>query len=545
MKCSPIVYIKGLLFTLAAACLVASCKKSDPNEGLESPRLFKPSGISIKTSDTAAVITWTAPLLSTGQPLTYTAEFSQDSTFATTAFSMTTDTTGLTVSDAKATIRKKYYVRVKADAYKTQPESKWIMGSFTILGEQLFYPIRDVELTEAAVTLRWKITPGITNITLTVKNGTAVSHVLTPAEVSAGVKVFTGLTSDTTYTAELFMGAKSKGIETFATLAPTAYTVVLNAGDDLAAAITAAANNAIIGLNPGTYNAGSTNYTLLQKTVTLKSTSGNPANTKVNFKEFTIRGNGAGINLYGLELDGTASGALYFINLTGAAADAEQAAFTQVVLDNCIVHNAATSLLRANRGANAGDYKMNQIIVKNTLVYDVATGLSYNCFHLDKLLLGSMTVSKSTFNNIGQALASSSTVLATAPVIRFDYCTFNNFGAQNKYVLMDANANPVSFSITNSIIGNIPRPSGAVQGVMIRASGAGTALTFSNNNTFNLTNGSAAALTLPTTNITQVGNQAVNLGWTATTTDFTLPANSVLRTVSNVGTAIGDPRWTY
>lgn len=538
--------IQLVLLSLLFAAVAGSCKKNDPNEGLDSPRLFKPGSISVKKTDTTATISWGAPLLSEGQKLNYTVECAKDSNFVQVDFALQSDSTSVLVNADKAALRTKYYIRVKANAYKQQPESKWVTGaSFSIDGEQLFLPIRDVELTESRVTLRWKKTAGLTKILLQLKNSAPVEYPLSADNVTNGFLPFTGLRADTSYTAELMMGAKSKGILTFKTLQAVVFTRILNPGDDIVAAVTAAANNDIIGLNAGTYSAGASAFTLSQKSVTLQSVSNNPADTRVNFKEFTLRGTGAGIRLKGIELDGTASASLYFINLTGVAADAEKAAFADVVLDNCIVHGAATSFLRANRGAAAGDYTMNQILVKNSIVYDVATGLSYNCFHLDKLQLGSLQVSKSTFYNIGQALASSSTVLTQQSVFSFDYCTFNNFGAQNKYVLMDANANPVTFNITNSIIANIPRPAGSVQGVAIRASGAGTSITFSNNNTFNLTNGTTTALTMPTANITQVGNNTIQLGWTATTTDFTLPLNSVLRTVSNTGTAIGDPRWTY
>lgn len=533
---------------LVAAMFSLSCKKKDYNDGLEPPRLFKPQGISVKTTATTATVTWSAPILSTNTPLSYTAEFSQDSIFATSEFSITTDTASITVSDDKLQLRKKYFVRIKANAYEDQPESKWERSSsFSINGEQWFYPVRDVELNETSVTLRWAPNPQLTNIVLVPNKGTTTNYPLTPTEISSGVKKITGLIADTTYIAELFLGTKSKGILTFKTPAPTVYSVVLNAGDDIAAAITAAANNDIIGLSPGTYSAGSSNYTLLQKTVTLKSISNNPADTKVNFKEFTLRGNGAGINLEGIELDGTASAALYFINLTGVAADAEKCAYTQVSINNCIVHGAATSFFRGNRGSAAGDYTMNKIVVNNTMVYDISTNLSYNCFHLDKLLFTTMQITKSTFYNIGQGLLTVATVLTSAPLITFDYCTLNNFGAKNLNAIANAGSNPVKLNITNSIIANIPRPAGTVNTAAINATGAGTAIVFSNNNTFNLTNGAATpvALTFPTTNITMVGNNTISLGWTSTTTDFTLPANSVLRTVSSAGGAIGDQRWSY
>jgi len=70
-------------------------------------------------------------------------------------------------------------------------------------------------------------------------------------------------------------------------------------------------------------------------------------------------------------------------------------------------------------------------------------------------------------------------------------------------------------------------------------------MVFSYNNTFNFTNGTGTTLTLPTTNTSQAGNQTIALGWVVTTTDFTLPANSPLRTASAASAPIGDPRWTY
>lgn len=541
------INILSWLLLVVAVCSL-SCKKTDYNDGLESPRLFKPQGISVKTTANTATVTWSAPLLSTGLPLSYTAELSQDSTFASSELSITTDSTSILLTEEKIKLRQKYYVRIKANAYENQPESKWEgSSSFAVNGEQWFFPIRDVELIENAVTLRWTPNPDFTTIVRVVNKGTPVVYPLTATEKSTGVKQFTGLISDTTYITEIFQDTKSKGYLVFKTPAPVKYSVVLNAGDDIAAAINAAANNDIIGLNPGVYSAGSTNYNVVQKTVTLKSLSNNPADTKVNFKEFTLRGNGTGINLEGIEFDGTASTALYFINLTGVAADAEKCAYTQVSVSNCMVHGAGTSFFRANRGTAAGDYTMNQILVKNALVYDIGTNLSYNCFHLDKLLFTSMQVTKSTFYNVGQSLVTASTVLTSVPTITFDYCTFNNFGAKNLNALLNAGSNPVKFNITNSIVANIPRPSGTVNTAAINATGAGTAIVFSNNNTFNLTNGAAtpAALTWPTTNITQVGNNNINLSWTTSTTDFTLPANSVLRTVSSAGGAIGDPRWTY
>jgi len=541
--------IPGILVVLSILACGISCKKADPNQGLQPPKLFKPGGLSVATSDTAAVISWSASLFSTGQSLKYTVQFSQDSTFSTIDYTKVADSLNLRVTQSIIKIRTPYYVRVKANAYQDQPESSWSsFKAFKLTGEQLFLPIRELELTANSIVLRWNISPNLTKIVLTPASGTATPYTLSSTDLTAGFKSITGLPGGTSYTAELFYNSTSRGILGFTTLTTPVYSVILNSGADLVAAVNAAANNDVIGLNPGAYSAGTVNFTVLQKTITIRSVSGNPKDTKVNYKEFDIKGTGAGINFVGIELDGTTSGSLYFINPVGLTADGDKANFTQVTLNNCIVHGSTTSFMRANRGTNGGDQTMDNITVKNCVIYDMASTLGYTFLHLDKLQFNTLSFSKNTMYNIGRELLSCSTTLtSTPPNIAFDYCTINNFGASGLYVLMDANANPVKFNLTNSIIGNVPRPSGTVNAVVLRANGAGSAIVFNNNNTFNFTNGAAtpAALTFPTANITMIGNQSVNLGWTATTTDFTIPPSSPLRTASNVSTPIGDPRWTY
>ncbi len=537
--------IAGLLAVLMLT-FFAACKKEDPNKNLDAQRLFKPAGISIKTTQTTARATWSAPVLSKNLKLSYQVEFSQDSTFATSEFSVKTDTLGVTVTDEKIAVRQKYYLRVKALATASQPESEWLVSSsFTITGEQLFLPTRELEILETQITLRWKPTTGLDKITLTPAGGAVVSYDISSAEATLGVKVITGLTAGINYSAEIYQGTRSKGILKISTPAPTVYTKILDPGADLVAEINAAANNAVIGLRPGTYSAGTANFILLQKTITIKSTSGNPLDTKVNYKEVDLKGTGAGINFSGIELDGTASGSLYFINPVGLASDGEKAAFTQVSVVNCIVHGSTTSFMRANRGSAAGDHSIESITVRNCIIYDMASTLGYAFLHLDKLQFGTLNVTKTTMYNIGRQLLSCSTVLPTPPAITFDYCTLNNFGSNALNVLMDANANPVRLTMTNNIIGNIPRAGATVAAVAIRASGAGSVIVFSYNNTFNFTNGSGAVLTLPATNTSQAGNQSINPGWTAGTTTFTLPQNSPLMTASSAGAPIGDPRWTY
>ncbi|WP_170113600.1 DUF4957 domain-containing protein [Mucilaginibacter yixingensis] len=535
-------------YTLVVAALallagLAGCKKMNTSDISGPERLFKPGAVKVSAGQTAAQVTWTNSILTSGGKYTYTAQFSRDTTFATVDFTMKSDTTGVTATNDSLKVRTKYWVRVKTNAYQNQPESKWAESSaFQISGEQYFLAVRELEIKETSVTLRFTNTPGLSKITLTPAQGAATDVALSAADLTAGLKVITGLNANTAYNAELYAGTKSKGYTTFTTLPLTVYTTILNAGADLNAAVSAAANGDVIGLNPGTYTASATNTIFLLKNVTIKSTSGNPSDTKVLFKEFTLKGNGAGLKLSGIECDGAGTAA-YFINLTGAVADADAATFSNVTVENCYVHNITTCFLRANRAALAA-HKIDYIKVTNTVAYDNAVS-SYDFFTLDKLTFNSLSVTKSTFYNLSRSLVNSTTTQPAgtpAPSISFDRCTINNLGTDaSKYVLVDVNANPATIAFTNCIMGNVPR-SGGVAAAAIR--GSASTITFSNNNEFKFvtTPGGTTAITLPTN---AAFNQTVDPGWTATTTDFTLAQDSPLRIASPTAGPIGDPRWAY
>jgi hypothetical protein len=534
-----------LLLIIAA---ISSCKKED-DVPTEPARIFKPSDVKIAAGETSAKLTWTVPLMSTGKTFKYSIDFSTDSLFATVNYTTIADTAGVTVTEDNLAVRTKYYARVKANATESQPESKYIRsGAFQLTGIQLFTDIRDNEIKENNITLRYTPTVGLTSIVLTLATGTATTVTLSTTDASAGLKAITGLTAGTKYIAELFAGTKSKGITTFTTLAPTTYTVKLNPGDDLAAAISSSANGAIIGLNPGTYTLSATAF-ITQKTITIKSTSGNPTDTKVNYKEIDLEGTGAGVTLSGIEFDGTASASLYFFNFIGSqAANGAAATFTNVVVDNCIAHGSTTSFLRGDRGTAARDFKITGITVNNSIVYDMGLNGSsaYYTFHVNKMQFNTITISKSTFYNAGPGLVTASTTYAgdVIPTVAITNSTFNGFGGNAKYALLDANANPINFTILNSIFANTPK-SGTVNATAIRGTGAGSTLKISNSNYFNLFSALTGGTALTFGTATLASNQSINTGWTTTTTDFTIAVGSPLRSAGSTGGPIGDPRWTY
>ncbi|MFT4095460.1 MAG: DUF5123 domain-containing protein [Niabella sp.] len=540
----------NILLLAIAACIIVfvSCKKKE--DSLAAMRQFMPSGdISIKTSETYAILDWDVAINADSNSTSYTVILSQDSLFTDGAeFTYTTDSSRIWLYDTAIGVRKTYYARIKTNGATSDLDSKWVYSEgFKITGVQIFSAIREVELMATQVTLRWTPTEGVEKITLTTAAGVSTDYDLTETEISTGVKVILDLTSSTKYEAEIFAGTVSKGYLSFTTPALEAVTISLSPGADLVTVLDTCSDGAVIGLAPGTYSEGITsNYVIKSKTVTIKSTSGSPDDTKVYFKEFDIKGTGAGITLNGIDFQGVSTtSALYFLNLVGLNSDAEAATFTNITVYNCYVHDYGNCLLRGNRGTSAGYHVIGTIQFRNCIAYNNALTNYYTEFTLDKLTFTKLYISNSTFYMMGQNLISCATTLSvsTLPVISVDGCTFNNFGANSKYALLDANANPVTASFTNSIFANTPR-SGTVQSAALRASGTGTTVTFAYNNYFNLQNGSSANLTFPST-VTMSSNWTTDLGWTATTTDFTLPEGSVFRSAGSTGGAIGDPRWAY
>lgn len=542
---------KSLLFFITALTFLAgvslySCKKKE--DDLAPRREFMTSGdITIRAGQTNAILSWKEAVNTDSSKSSYTVQVSTDSSFTDgKELTYVVPGTSIMVTDTQLTIRVRYYARVKTNGVDGTQDSKWVYSSrFSLTGEQIFLPVKDVETRHNSVILRWVDSSRgrLVKIVLTPNGGAPQDYLLDQEDIDSSFKKIEGLAPTTTYHAQLFSDTKERGFLDFTTKDVPVYAYTIDPTMDLAMVLDTCAPSIIIGLDPGTYNTNST-YNLKAKSVTLMSTSGNPDDTKVSFKEFKLAGTGAGLHLRDLSFNGHGTGA-YFLNFAGLNADADAATFANVSVENCRIDSFANCLLRANRGSAAGDHKIGSITINNCVITNNLMTSLYTEFTLDKAAFQNLTITNSTFYNVGRALILMSTVLpagTTVPVITFDKNTVNSFGGgSGPRLLLDANANPVQASFTNSIFANTPR-SGTLANDMFRASATGSAVTFSNNNYFKLMNGSSAALTIPAS-ATQVGNQQIDLSWDANTKDFTLPSASPLRTAGSNGGPIGDPRW--
>jgi len=549
-----------IVIAVLVLSITVSCKKATEIEDASTSRSFKPSGLSYKTVKDSAIFKWNMPLYGNGKALTYTLELSTDSLFSTVDYSTITDTTGAVVTDAEIQLNTPYYTRVKVNEYKGVAPSVYTESgkAFKLTGQQFFRVIRDYEVGETTVLLHWYInasTAGLSNVVLTPANGgQALNIAISAADAGSGEKLITGLTASTKYTAQLFSGTKSKGLLSFATADPVVFTTTISPTDNLATVIAAAVTGDVIGLNPGTYNLASSTF-ITQKAITLRSVSNNPADTKIKCRELNLTGTDAGISLIGIEFDGNYSGTSYgnaFIQLYGTQATTNvDAVFSNIKIDNCIIHDYLRCIIRGNYGAAALSHKIGNISINNSKIYNIdkANAQGYYMFSFEKLLYTSLSITKSTLYSVGSGLLNTSTTLngSVVPSIKIDYCTINSFSGNSKYALMDANANKVAFSITNSILANTPI-SGSVNAAAVRGTAAGNVITFSNSNYFNLLTAASGGAPLNMSALSMSGVYTINLGWNANTTDFKLTQSvdtePILAASTNGGT-IGDPRWAY
>ena len=215
-------YIKILPLFLVVV-LLAGCEKDTEVEEPNLPRMFTPVGLRLTLAQTQVRIEWNPSLFSQDQKVQYTVEISKDSSFqAPPAFTKIVDTTFITVTDADIAIRQRYFARIKANTTGGTEGSKyWIVSTpFTLTGEQIFVvPVPESDIIDNSVILRWTTTPGVSKIVITPPTGSPVDVVISAADNTAGFKLIGSLIGNTTYSAEIFAGTKSKGLLSFKTKA--------------------------------------------------------------------------------------------------------------------------------------------------------------------------------------------------------------------------------------------------------------------------------------------------------------------------------------
>lgn len=529
MTSTPYKIIKALAPALLFTLGVVSCKKDSDTANYALTRNFMPGDVSVTAGDTIATLSWRASLYTTGKDVSYTLDLSKDSLFqGTPDYSVTTKSTSITVNDRQLAVKQKYFARLKANAVDNSEESKWVYssGMTPLKGEQVFLPILDGELTESAVTLRWRLVHPISKITLTTAAGTKTDVSITTTESAAGKKTITGLTPKTKYTAAIFSGTAQKGDYTFTTYAdiPTgAGIVAVQATDDLAALIAAATTNTTFVLLQGTkYVSNATVQVPNNVSITVWGQSG-PVKPIIAFSLLGLPTTGGAIRFENVDITGFPDGVSgtprnYFINQTGTTS------LQELTFENCIFRNMTNTPLRL-QGTNT----VEKLTVNNCIAYDVCNA-TYAFIHTTAATakFNNIIVTNNTIYKIAYGLITHNAVAPAS--VKVENNTFNNVTGDTRY-MFDFKALVVpEFTFVNNIIGK-------TYGSTARGYQSGTAPsvgtnTYKTSDAIYASNPFSGVIDYPKTSTDlftdpNAGNMLVK--------DLTFPGRSTS----------GDPRWRY
>jgi hypothetical protein len=529
-------YKRMIVPALVLALGIVSCKKDEVGSN-ELVRMFMPGDISVISGDTIATLSWKASLYTTGTDVSYTIELSRDSLFAgTPELSQVTNSTQITVTDEQLAVKQKYFARLKANAVGNSGESYWVYssGMTPIRGAQIFLPVLDGELTESKVTLRWKVTSGVTKITLTGPGG-KVDYTVDAGESAAGKKTITGLTPKTAYTAAIFVGNAEKGnypFTTFADIPTGANIVMVQATDDLAAMLTTAATGTTFVLLQGTkYTTDAAVVLPDNASFTIWGQSG-PNRPILAFNGITLPATAGTIRFENLDFTGyqNADPALskrnYIFNQSAATTTSE------IIFENCIIRNLVNTPLRAQGSAAI---TIDKTTIDKCIIYDIGWNGSNGSYafinnSVATSRFNNIYITNNTFYNIGYGLVLHSQAPSTT--LQVDNNTFYNVTGDGRYMI-DYNAQVVTaFSFTNNVIGKTASPAGTARG--IRSTTAPTV----GNNTYKTSDCAFSAN--PIANINDYSKASTDL--------FTDPAggNFLYKDENFLGKSTsGDPRWRY
>lgn len=515
--------LKGLIATVLLTLIFANTSCESYNEplldGIGNTQEFSPIGLTAKVrNQTFVELAWT---VKEGENK-FVVELSADDTEFKTIYKtieVTPSQLPILVSLEGETT---YSIRVKA-VTPGLTDSKWSVITATTLSEQLFLPVQAVDIEAKQVTLRWTPNSNVTQITVAPGG---ITHVITPAEKTAGVAVVSGLTAETAYTATLLNGTKKRGVITFTTGIDIGTGILVKNTDDLLQKIADAAAGAILVLEPGDYTAANqTGAITLNKAITLRGLrSYNTPKLHVNFVMAT---GAANVSLIDLDLKGDKGAA-------GAAVSVikyndNSVTYGALLISGCNIHDFGVSLISANLAAA----KITSVIVENTVVTNVLT-TGGEFIDVRGSQLAQLTLKNSTFNNCATAryfIRMDAGLTGLTTNILIDSCTISNpnmLGTAANSILYTRFVTNV-IAVRNTLFANTPAP--------YTREAVTANPTFANNNYFNSPNLNSTAGAL--------ANNRPDTGGTALDPQFVNAAggNFTIKNQTLIDNKVGDPRW--
>ncbi|WKL45824.1 DUF4957 domain-containing protein [Flavobacterium pectinovorum] len=376
---------KGLIMSLLLTIAVSGCDSYNEAviENLNVSKEFSPIELTAKVKNQTTVeLNWS---LKQDQVVDhYVVEFSADDPEFKTIFktiNVTQDQLPVQVALEGETV---YSIRVKALSTSGLDDSAWSVVKATTLSEQIFFPIQETDIEGTSVTVRWTPNSNVTQISVAPGG---ITHTITAEEKIAGVAIVTGLSGDTSYTATLLNGLKTRGTLTFTTGVDVSTGTVVNPGDNLNLLITQAAAGAKLYLMPGDYNAYIGDI-ILTKPITIRGVK-RYDKPLVNVT-FTAAAGASSLSLIDLDLDGTGINNSALITVSGASST-----YDDILISGCKVHDYTRALISANASAA----KVKSFTVDNSIVRNVNTNVGADLIDFRNTFVADIVLKNSTFDN--------------------------------------------------------------------------------------------------------------------------------------------------
>lgn len=179
---------------------------------------------------------------------------------------------------------------------------------------------------------------------------------MTAEEIAAGAATIKGLIGETTYTAKLMNGTKTRGTVTFTTTLDLGGAIQVNPDDDLAALVDNAAMGDVFALMPGTYEVATLN---VSKTISIKRAR--PTDKPILLSTIIRLSDGAGLSIKDLTLDGTNSA-----NDDQTMIYDADGTYEALNIDGCVIKNYVKGTLYVNKACS-----IESITIANTLYSDI------------------------------------------------------------------------------------------------------------------------------------------------------------------------------
>lgn len=538
------LFLKYILGFVAVSLFFISCDDDDKSQ---QSSLFRPTDITIDVEKTSVAFSWTSFNTSfQSETKEYVLEFSETADFSQVAHTITTTEKSYVLTDGPIITNTEvydYYVRVKAiSAVSGTGDSQFTTPvMFSPYRENLFSTVRQQDLTNSTVTLRWKTNEDgslaeVTKIIIENENGEKIAEEnITDEEKDAKKKEIAGLNPLSNYTAYIYNDNSRRGRTTFLTRPENE--IVIDTNDDLQEAIKNLAEGWIIRLKPGDYTYSDKTITI-NKSITLESFASDDR-AVIQMGKFALRENIGNFTIKNLNIDGMgkSSDFIEFSKADDANNIGEFKTIDTLMIEGCQVYDFTKSLIIYSVTAT-DQMSIKNIIINNSRIFNFP-GTSAQIIDLRNYVVNNIKITRSTFYNIERALLRMKNATSDQ---RFELsnCTFHNFAPQGQYFIDFGNSvlKGGSFIIKNNILSTLSK---AGKGYRIGAADSSISAEYSYNNEYN---------------IAWSGNIAPSAGWSENKNNINLdpqfkdPANgnfklgnSTLKKAASNGGSLGDPNW--